>query len=67
MMQIYKEKKRPLKCYQMVLYTIKNLLPTKDILKILPSSGINVTLKFEAFQKKSIDGTQQKWNKIKQY
>ena len=49
MIQIYKEKKRPLKCYQMVLYTIKNLLPTKDILKILPSSGINVTLKFEAF------------------
>ena len=25
----------------MVLYTIKNLLPIKDILKILPSSGIN--------------------------
>ena len=25
----------------MVLYTIKNLLPIKDILKTLPSSGIN--------------------------
>ena len=25
----------------MVLYTMKNLLPIKDILKILPSSGIN--------------------------
>ena len=25
----------------MVLYTIKNLLPVKDILKTLPSSGIN--------------------------
>ena len=26
---------------QMVLYTIKNLLPIQDILKTLPSSGIN--------------------------
>ena len=25
----------------MVLYTIKNLLPIKDILETLPSSGIN--------------------------
>ena len=25
----------------MVLYTINNLLPIKDILKTLPSSGIN--------------------------
>ena len=25
----------------MVLYTIKNLLPIKDILKTLPSGGIN--------------------------
>ena len=25
----------------MVLYTVKNLLPIKDILKALPSSGIN--------------------------
>ena len=29
----------------MVLYTIKNLLPIKDILKILPSSGINNFIK----------------------
>ena len=29
----------------MVLYTIKNLLPTKDILKTLPSSGINSYIK----------------------
>ena len=26
----------------MVLYTIKNLLPIKDILKTLPSSGIKI-------------------------
>ena len=29
----------------MVLYTIKNLLPVKDILKTLPSSGINNYIK----------------------
>ena len=29
----------------MVLYTIKNLLPIKDILKILTSSGINNYIK----------------------
>ena len=29
----------------MVLYTIKNLLPLKDILKTLPSSGINNYIK----------------------
>ena len=29
----------------MVLYTIKNLLPIKDILKTLPSSGINSYIK----------------------
>ena len=29
----------------MVLYTIKNLLPVKDILKTLPSSGINKYIK----------------------
>ena len=45
MIQVYKGKKGRLKCYQMVLYTIKNLLPTKDILKILPSSGINGYIK----------------------
>ena len=29
----------------MVLYTIKNVLPMKDILKTLPSSGISSTKK----------------------
>ena len=29
----------------MVLYAIKNLLPIKDILKTLPSSGINNYIK----------------------
>ena len=29
----------------MVLYTIKNFLPIKDILKTLPSSGINNNVK----------------------
>ena len=29
----------------MVLYTIKNLLPVKDILKTLPSSGTNNYIK----------------------
>ena len=29
----------------MVLYTIKNLLPVKDKLKTLPSSGINKYIK----------------------
>ena len=29
----------------MVLYTIKNSLPIKDILKTLPSSGINNCIK----------------------
>ena len=29
----------------MVLYTIKNLLPIKDILNTLPSSGINNYIK----------------------
>ena len=39
------QKKSQLKYYQMVLYTIKNLLPIKDILKTLPSSGINNYIK----------------------
>ena len=29
----------------MVIYTIKNLLPLKDILKTVPSSGINNYIK----------------------
>ena len=38
-------KEKSIKYYQMVLYTIKNLLPIKDILKTLPSSGINNYIK----------------------
>ena len=60
MIQIYKEEKGPLKCYQMVLYTIKNLLPTKDILKILPSSGINGYIKICSVLEK-----EQWWNSTK--
>ena len=40
-----KQKKSQLKYYQMVLYTIKNLLPIKEILKTLPSSGNNDYIK----------------------
>ena len=40
MIKVVKEqKKSQLKYYQMVLYTIKNLLPIEDILKTLPSTG----------------------------
>ena len=42
---VKEQKKSQLKYYQMVLYTIKNLLPIKDILKALPSSGINNYIK----------------------
>ena len=35
----------------MVLYTIKNLLPIKDILKTLPSSGINNYIKIQQRQR----------------
>ena len=42
MIKLVKEKKKSqLRYYQMVLHTMKNLLPIKDILKALPSSGIN--------------------------
>ena len=45
-MKLVKEqKKSQLKYYQIVLYTIKNLLPIKDILKTLSSSGINNYIK----------------------
>ena len=40
-----KQNKSQLKYYEMVLYRIKNLLPIKDILKILSSSGINDYIK----------------------
>ena len=46
MIKLVKEQKKShLKYYQMVLYTIKNLLPIKDILKALPSSSINNYIK----------------------
>ena len=46
MRELVKEKKKSqLKYDQMVLYTIKNLLPIKDILKTLPSSGISNYIK----------------------
>ena len=47
MIKLVKEqKKNQLKHYQMVvIYTVKNLLPIKDILKTLPSSDINNYIK----------------------
>ena len=42
---VKEQKKNQLKYYQMILYTIKNLLPVKVILKTLPSSGINKYIK----------------------
>ena len=46
MIKLVKEQKKShLKYYQMVLYTTKNLLPIKDILKALPSSSINNYIK----------------------
>ena len=43
MIKLVKEQKESqLKYFQMVLYTIKSLLPIKDILKKLPSSGLNI-------------------------
>ena len=42
---VKKQQKSQLKYYQMALYTIKNVFPIKDILKTLPSSGINSYIK----------------------
>ena len=42
---VKKQKESQLKYYQMVLYTMKNLLPIKDILKTPPSIGINNYIK----------------------
>ena len=52
----------------MVLYTIKNLLPIQDILKTLPSSGINNYIKIFQRQcsRKTAVRNSAKWNKIKQ-
>ena len=53
----------------MVLYTIKNLLLIKDILKTLPSSGIHNYIKILQRQcsRKTAVKELAKWNKIKQY
>ena len=46
MIKLVKEQKKgQLKYYQVVLYTTNNLLPRTDILKTLPSSGINNYIK----------------------
>ena len=42
---VTEQKKSQLKYYQMVLYTIKKLLPIQDILKTLPPSSINNYIK----------------------
>ena len=54
-----KKKKSQLKYDQMVLYTIKNLLPIKDILKTLPSSGISNYIKIvqrQRYRKTAVKG-----------
>ena len=55
MIKLVKEQKKgQLKYYQVVLYTTNNLLPRTDILKTLPSSGINnyiKTLQRQRFRK----------------
>ena len=46
LIKIIKEQKKTQLTYdQMVLYTVKNLLPIKDILQTLPSSGIKNDIK----------------------
>ena len=53
----------------MVLYTLKNLLLIKDILKTLPSSGIHNYIKILQKQcsRKTAVRNSAKWNKTKQY
>ena len=50
---VKEQKKSQLKYYEMVLYTIKNLLLIKDVLKTLPSSGINNYIKILQRQRSS--------------
>ena len=59
--------KSQLKFYQMVLYTIKNLLPIKDVLKTLPSSGVNnyIIILQRQGSRKTVMKELAKWNKIK--
>ena len=51
----------------MVLYTIKNLLPIKDILKTLPFISINKYIKIckDSILEKQQWRNSAKWNKIK--
>ena len=56
---VKEQKKSQWKYYQMVLNTIKNLLPIKNILKQLSSSGINNYIKILQKQKNSGEGTRQ--------
>ena len=48
---VKEQNKNQLKYYQMVLYTIKNSLPIKDISKTFPSSGINNYIKISQRQR----------------
>ena len=57
-----KIKKSQLKCYQMVLYAIKNILPGKNVLKTLPSSSIN---NYINICNNSVLAKQQYWNSAK--
>ena len=50
-MKLVKEQKSQLKYYQIVLYTTKKLLPIKDILKSLLSSGVNYYIKISQRQR----------------
>ena len=50
-MKLVKEQKSQLKYHQIVLYTTKKLLPIKDILKSLLSSGINYYIKISQRQR----------------
>ena len=54
----------------MVLYTIKNLLPIKDILKTLPSNGINNYIKIlqrQCSRKTAVKELGKMVKQIKQY
>ena len=52
---VKEQKKSQLNYYQMVLYTIKNLLSVKVILKALPSSGINKYIKILLSRKTAME------------
>ena len=51
----------------MVLYTIKNLLSVKDILKTLPSSDISnyIKIRKKSFLEKKQRRNTAKWKKVK--